>query len=105
MNYFVTGGNGATSVVDTNVTNSTLLTGLSIYTTYTIFVRAMTVVYGNSTLVDVSTDEGSEFLVIILYSVYHVEYVVFVCNVLLDYCICIDILTTHMEGYQIMFLI
>eukprot|EP00731_Ephydatia_muelleri_P029842 Em0021g365a len=58
VNYFVTGGNGATSVVDTNVTNSTLLTGLSIYTTYTIFVRAMTVVYGNSTLVDVSTDEG-----------------------------------------------
>ena len=80
MNYFVTGGNGATSVVDTNVTDSTVLTNLSIYTTYTIFVRARTVVFGNSTLVDVSTDEGSEFLVILLYSVYQVEYVVFVDN-------------------------
>ena len=63
MNYFVTGGNGATSVVDTNVTNSTVLTGLSIYTTYTIFVRAKTVIYGNnSTSVMVSTNEDGKFV-------------------------------------------
>ena len=63
MNYFVTGGNGATSVVDTNVTDSTVLTGLSIYTTYTIFVRAKTVIYGNnSTSVMVSTNEDGKFV-------------------------------------------
>ena len=63
MNYFSTGGNGATSVVDTNVTNSTVLTGLSIYTTYTIFVRAMTVIYGNnSTSVMVATNEDGKFV-------------------------------------------
>ena len=43
---------------DTDVVTSTLLTGLSIYTTYTIFVRARTVTLGNnSTAVTVSTDE------------------------------------------------
>ena len=63
MNYFVTRGNGATSVVDTNVTDSTLLTGLSIYTTYTIFVRAKTVIYGNnSTFVMVATNEDGKFV-------------------------------------------
>ena len=61
VNYFVLGGNGATLVVDTNNTNNTLLTGLSIYTTYTIFVRARTVVLGNnSSFVMVSTDEGGK---------------------------------------------
>ena len=63
VNYFVTGGNGATSVVDTNVTDSTLLTGLSIYTTYTIFVRAKTVIDGNnSTFVMVATNEDGKFV-------------------------------------------
>ena len=64
MNYFVTGGNGATSAVDTNVTNSTLVTGLSIYTIYTIFVRARTVILGkNSTFAIISTNEDGKFVV------------------------------------------
>ena len=63
MNYSVTGGNGATSVVDTNVTDSTVLTGLSIYTTYTIFVRAKTVIYGSDSIsVMVSTNEDGKFV-------------------------------------------
>ena len=62
VNYFVTGGNGATSVVDTNVTDSTVLTGLSIYTNYTIFVRAKTVTLGdNSISVMVSTNEDGKY--------------------------------------------
>ena len=52
--------NGGTSLVtnDTGVVTSTLLTGLSIYTTYTIFVKARTITLGNnSTTIIVSTDE------------------------------------------------
>ena len=62
MNYTLSGGAGTTSVVNTNVTNSTLLTGLSIYTKYTTFVRALTVTLGNSSsTVMVSTNEDGMF--------------------------------------------
>ena len=48
-----------------NNATSTNLTGLSIYTTYTIFVRAKTIVLGsNSSSVVVSTDEDSELFLI-----------------------------------------
>ena len=63
VNYTSSGGTWTTAVVDTNVTNSTLLTGLSIYTTYTIFVKARTVTLGNSSaIVIVSTNEDGKFL-------------------------------------------
>ena len=64
MNYTLTGGAGTTSVVNTNVTNSTLLTGLSIYMEYIIFVRAITVTLGNSSSsVLATTNEDGMFCV------------------------------------------
>ena len=63
VNYTSSEGTWTTAVVDTNVTNSTLLTGLSIYTTYTIIVKARTVTLGNSSaIVIVSTNEDGTFL-------------------------------------------
>ena len=64
MNYTLSGGVGTTSVVNTNVTNSTLLTGLSIYTKYIVFVKALTVTLGNSSsAIMVSTNEDGMFYV------------------------------------------
>ena len=64
MNYTLSGGAETTSVVDTNVTNSTLLTDLSIYKEYIIFVRAITVTLGNSSSsVMASTNEDGMFYV------------------------------------------
>ena len=63
VNYTSSGGTWTTSVVDTGVINSIVLTNLSIYTTYTIFVRARTVTLGNSsTSIFVSTNEDGKFL-------------------------------------------
>ena len=63
VNYTSSGGTWTIVEVDTNVTNSTLLTGLSIYTTYTIIVKARTVTLGNrSAIVIVSTNEDGKFL-------------------------------------------
>ena len=62
MNYTLSGGAETTSVVNTNVTNSTLLTGLSIYKEYFISVRALTVTLGNSSSdIMVSTNEDGMF--------------------------------------------
>ena len=62
MNYTRSGGAETTSVVDTNVTNSTLLNGLSIYKEYFISVRALTVTLGNSSSdIMVSTNEDGMF--------------------------------------------
>ena len=62
MNYTLSGGAGTTSVVNTNDTNSTLLTGLSIYKEYIIFVRAITVTLGNSSSsVMATTNEDGMF--------------------------------------------
>ena len=62
MNYTLSGGAGTTSVVNTNVTNSTFLTGLSIYKQYIIFVRALTVTLGNSSSsVMAFTNEDGKF--------------------------------------------
>ena len=67
MNYTLSGGAGTTSVVNTLVTSSTLLTGLSIYKEYIISVRAMTVTLGNSSsTVFVSTNEDGMLYVIIV---------------------------------------
>ena len=64
VNYTLSGGAGTTSVVNTNVTNSTLLTGLSIYKKYIVFVRALTVTLGNSSFdIMVSTNEDGMFCV------------------------------------------
>ena len=58
MIYSFSGGAGTSSVVNTSVSNSTLLTGLSIYKDYIISVRAVTVTLGNSSsTVLVSTNE------------------------------------------------
>ena len=62
MNYTVSEGPGTTSVMYTNVNNSVLLTGLTIYKDYIIFVRAQTVTFGNSSsTVVVSTNEDGMF--------------------------------------------
>ena len=67
VNYTLSGGAGTTSVVNTDVTNSTLLTGLSIYKVYIISVRALTVTLGNSSsTVLVSTNEDGMFYVMIV---------------------------------------
>ena len=67
MNYTLSGGTGTTYVVNTNVTNSTILTGLSIYKEYIISVRAMTVTLGNSSsTVFVSTNEDGMLYIIIV---------------------------------------
>ena len=64
MNYTLSGGAGTTSVVNTNDTNSTLLTDLSIYKEYIIFVRAITVTLGNSSSsVMATTNEDGMFCV------------------------------------------
>ena len=58
MIYSLSGGAGTSSVVNTNVSNSTLLTGLSVYKEYIISVRAVTVTLGSSSsTVLVSTNE------------------------------------------------
>ena len=63
VNYFVLGGRIET--VDTD-TLSTLLTGLSSYVNYTIFVRARTVNLGtNSTFVMASTNEDGKHLLLV----------------------------------------
>ena len=66
MNYTLSGGTGTTYVVNTNDSNSTLLSGLSIYTKYIVFVRALTVTLGNSSsTILVSTNEDCMFYVMI----------------------------------------
>ena len=66
VNYTVSGGAGTTSVMNTNVTNSTLLTGLSINKEYIIYVRAMTVTLGiSSSMVMISTNEDGMFHVLL----------------------------------------
>ena len=63
MNYFATGG--PIETMDTNNVTSTNLTGLVGYTNYTIFVRARTVILGNSsTIVMITTNEDGKHLML-----------------------------------------